>query len=187
MGLVVATGLALTALLAFAIYGALAQVRHTATSVAAASAPRAAGAAPAGSTASGAGGRSAARPAATAHRGLLAPARPRRARGCGELAGATAGRATASPPRRRAAASRPRRPPSAPAALSAGAPAGHRADPRRGRAEGAVGTTLGRDEKTAWRELAALWKVDPGTGDPCTGGGTPAGALLQVRRPRCRC
>jgi general secretion pathway protein A len=42
-------------------------------------------------------------------------------------------------------------------------------------------TALGRDEKTAWRELAALWKVDPGSGEPCAARHTPAGALLQVR------
>ena len=57
---------------------------------------------------------------------------------------------------------------SAPAPLSAVALA--TAGPTLGTAElKAQWTALGGDEKTAWRELAALWKVDPGNGDPCAG------------------
>ena len=59
-------------------------------------------------------------------------------------------------------------PASAPTPLSALPPTA--AGPTFGAAElKAQWSALGRDEKTAWHELAALWKVDSGNGDPCAG------------------
>ena len=181
LGLFVATGLALTALLAFAIYGAYRKFAAPTPPVAAASAPRVAGAASPGS----AGAASGVAPAASAAR-LASRRVPRSAAGGDERVepgerAATGRRAArrASPPRR-PPRSRRRRPPARPPRSPPMAPTA--AGPTLGAAElKAQWTALGRDEKTAWRELAALWKVDPGSGEPCAGRRPPAGALLQVR------
>ena len=178
LGLVIATALGLTALLAFAIYGAFRKPAEPTPAVAAASAPRVAGAASPGSPGTASVVASAASPAAgsgvaassaaattttpmttSASRPASASAPPTRA---ASSAAATGTAATSAAP----VAAAP--PASAPTPLSALPPTA--AGPTLGAAElKAQWSTLGRDEKTAWHELAALWKVDPGNGDPCAG------------------
>jgi len=177
LGLVVATGLALTALLAFALYGAYRRSDTPTPPVAAASAPRlpatsspgSAGAASAVASAvspvrtpgSGVAASSAAGPAISASRPASTPAPAARAASSAAAPSAAAMAAASAATPAAAAAS-------APAPLSAVALA--TAGPTLGTAElKAQWTALGGDEKTAWRELAALWKVDPGNGDPCAG------------------
>ncbi len=175
LGLFIATGLALTALLAFAVYGAW---RKFATppppavaAASAASAPRVAAAASA--SASGAASR------------VASGASPVSAPGSGQVASAVAmttataasasGSASAPAPAARSASSATAPTGAAVAAASApgaSAPLSTVAPAASGAALGtaelkAQWATLGGDEKTAWRELAALWKVDPGSGDPC--------------------
>jgi general secretion pathway protein A len=170
LGLVAATGLALTALLVFAVYGAYRKFAAPTPPLATASAPPAAGA----TAASGPGRSASGTPAttaiaaasmasATAASGATAASAPTRA-GSGASGVAAAPRAGVAP-----AAT------GTPAVLPAALPV----------ATGAVlgaaelksqWAALGRDEKTAWRELAALWKVDPGSGEPCA-----AVARQQVR------
>ena len=114
-----------------------------------------------------AAGASAARPAA------MSPARPtvaadaggasRRERGRA-AARALVGRTARRGRRQRRRRCRPR-------------PCTGRSTPSASRA--APGRRFGGDEKTAWRELAAAVGVDAGSGDPCAGGGAPAGALLK--------
>ena len=176
LGLVAATGLALTALLVFAIYGAYRKFATPPPPVATASTPRAAGAASAGPGATASGGRSASgalgataiaadsMPSATAASGAGAATSPARA-------GSVASGVAAAP----AAGVAPATAASAPAVLAAALPVATGAT--LGAAElKSQWTALGRDEKTAWRELAALWKVDPGSGEPCA-----AVARQQVR------
>ncbi len=155
LGLFIATGLALTALLAFAIYGAyrkfVAPAPAPAASVAAASAPRASAASAASAAASAASG------ASTAASAASAPAAK------GAASAATAALPAASLPAGTTTAALP--PPAAPASAVLGA-AEIKAQWR----------ALGRDEKSAWRELAALWKVEAGEGEPCA-----AVARQQVR------
>jgi general secretion pathway protein A len=140
LGLFIATGLALTALLAFAVYGAYRKFAAPTPPVAAASAPRAASAASPGSAAAASTGASAASAGPAAGRAAL-PA-------------ATSASGPASGP--------------SPAARGASSVAAASGPVTLGTAElKAEWTALGRDEKTAWRELGALWKVDPGSGDPC--------------------
>ena len=177
LGLVVATGLALTALLAFALYGAYRRSDTPTPPVAAASAPRlpatsspgsagaaspvASAASPVRSTGSGVAASSAAGPAISASRPASTPAPAARAASSAAAPSAAAMAAASAATPAAAAAS-------APAPLSAVALA--TAGPTLGTAElKAQWTALGGDEKTAWRELAALWKVDPGNGDPCAG------------------
>jgi len=177
LGLVVATGLALTALLAFALYGAYRRSDTPTPPVAAASAPRlpatsspgsagaaspvASAASPVRSTGSGVAASSAAGPAISASRPASTPAPAARAASSAAAPSAAAMAAASAATPAAAAAS-------APAPLSAVALA--TAEPTLGSAElKAQWTALGGDEKTAWRELAALWKVDPGNGDPCAG------------------
>ena len=177
LGLVVATGLALTALLAFALYGAYRRSDTPTPPVAAASAPRlpatsspgsagaaspvASAASPVRTTGSGVAASSAAGPAISASRPASTPAPAARAASSAAAPSAAAMAAASAATPVAAAAS-------APAPLSAVALA--TAEPTLGSAElKAQWTALGGDEKTAWRELAALWKVDPGNGDPCAG------------------
>ena len=206
LGLVIATALGLTALLAFAIYGAFRKPAEPTPAVAAASAPRVAGAASPGaasvvaSAASPAAGSgvaassaaattttpmttSASRPAsasATATRAASsAAATGTAATSAAPIAAAPRPPSSSAPPTRAASsatgtaatsaapvAAAP--PASAPTPLSALPPTA--TGPTLGAAElKAQWSALGRDEKTAWHELAALWKVDPGNGDPCAG------------------
>jgi len=177
LGLVVATGLALTALLAFALYGAYRRSDTPTPPVAAASAPRlpatsspgsagaaspvASAASPVRTMGSGVAASSAAGPAISASRPASTPAPAARAASSAAAPSAAAMAAASAATPAAAAAS-------APAPLSAVALA--TAGPTLGTAElKAQWTALGGDEKTAWRELAALWKVDPGNGDPCAG------------------
>ena len=175
LGLFVATGLALTALLAFAVYAAYRKFATPAPVAAVASAPRAgsgsaaAGAsAPAGSAPGASGfawsGSAASAASASALAGSAAP--PAASSPASAAAALPAGSAATS-----ATASKP-------AALPASAATGLAATPPPPAASSAVlgaaelkaqWKAIGRDEKAAWRELAALWRVDPGEADPCAG------------------
>jgi len=156
LGLVVATGLALTALLAFALYGAYRRSDTPTPPVAAASAPRLAATSSPGSAGAASAVASAVSPVRTPGSGVAASS------AAGPAISASRPASTPAPAPRAASSA------AAPAALSAVALA--TAGPTLGTAElKAQWTALGGDEKTAWRELAALWKVDPGNGDPCAG------------------
>ena len=163
LGLFVATGLALTALLAFAVYGAYRKFATPApvvgASAPAGSAPGASGVAWVGSAALAA--------SASALAGSAAGAVPAAASSPASAAATLPAGSAATG----AAASKP-------AALPASAATGLAATPPPAAASSAVfgaaelkaqWKAIGRDEKAAWRELAALWRVDPGEGDPCTG------------------
>ncbi len=171
LGLFVATGLALTALLAFAIYGAIRKFATPDPVVAAASAPRAAAAASAASA-----GLAASSPASAASASRIASAASASASASASAAMASAASAaTRAPSSPSSAASATRVGASAVAAVAtasdaASAPALDAAGLK------AQWKALGRDEKTAWRELAALWNVDTGKDDPCA-----AAARQQVR------
>jgi len=176
LGLVAATGIALAALVVFAVYGAYrrfsAPAPPPAVAAASGAASRVAAASAAGSGAAASG------VAVTAASGLSAASS-----GPSATAAAT-GASAASAPAARAGSSAALSPAVAlaattvpvastpatvtPASLSSTAPAS--SDSTLGADElKAQWPTLGRDEKTAWRELAAFWKVDPGGGDPCAG------------------
>ena len=175
LGLFIATGLALTALLVFAVYGAYRKFAAP-PPAAAASAPRAVAASSPGSAGAASVVASAASPvrpagsgtatssaaATTTAIGASRPASvPAPAARAASSAAAPSAAAAAAVPVTMAAAS-------APASLSAVALTA--AGPTLGAAElKAQWAALGHDERTAWRELAALWKVDPGSGDPCAG------------------
>ena len=149
LGLVAATGIALTALIVFVVYGAYRRFAAPTPAPAVAAASAAGSGAASGTAAAASSAPSPTLAALTAH-----PA----------SAGASSSRAAASATV------------GAGASAAASAPPGHSAV-----APAATGATLGadelkaqwaalgRDEKAAWRELAALWKVDPGGGDPCAG------------------
>jgi len=151
LGLLVATGVALTALLVFAVYGAYRKFA-TPGPVAAASAP-------------------AAQASAASAAARVVPALA--SAGSAPSAPTSTGSASALP-RIGAAASAG----SAPTAVAAaGLPASAASAPVLGAAElKAQWKTLGRDEKASWRELASMWNVSPGEGDPCA-----AVAKQQVR------
>ncbi len=180
LGLVIATALALTALLAFAIYGAYRKSAEPTPAVAAASAPRVAGAASPGSSGAASVVASAASPVPAAGSGVAASSaaatttttmttsasRPASASAPATRAASSAAATGTAATSAAAVAAAP--PASAPTPLSALPPTA--AGPTLGAAElKAQWSALGRDEKTAWHELAALWKVDPGNGDPCAG------------------
>ena len=176
LGLVVATGLALTALLAFAVYGAYRRFSAPTPPVAAASAAPATATPVAAAASAAASGASSAAPsslAAGSSVGASSAAATTAATGASAAASkptpsARAGSSAAAPsPLSVAAVSVASAPAAtAPAPLSALAPAA--TGPVLGAAElKTQWTAIGRDEKTAWRELAAFWKVDPGTGDAC--------------------
>jgi general secretion pathway protein A len=57
--------------------------------------------------------------------------------------------------------------PPAPAAVDSEAVKPVVAEPAAPAASSAAPPTLLRDERQAWRELAGIWKLDPGEGDPC--------------------
>ncbi|MEO5845589.1 MAG: AAA family ATPase [Caldimonas sp.] len=159
LGLVVAAGLALATLIAFALYGGWRQIIAP-TSLAAASPASAPGA-----------GTSAARPASPAASSLPMPgAMPRPASAAG-----SAPKALSSSAATLAGA------PAALATLSATAPVVAAARPSttgpldtvalRARLE-----TFGVDERTAWRDLLPMWGVEGYSGDPCA-----AAARRQIR------
>jgi len=167
LGLFVATGLALTALLVFAVYGGYRKFVAP-PAVAAASAPRVAAASAAASSPGAAraasGAASAQSPAATASPAATVSSAPT-AVAPGPAARAASGAAA------RPAVAAPGSAPAAAATLPAAAAT------VLGAAElKAQWSALGRDEKAAWRELASLWRVDPGSGEPCA-----AVARQQVR------
>jgi general secretion pathway protein A len=153
LGLVAATGIALTALVVFAIYGTYRRFSAPEPPPVAASAAgsRSAAASAAGSGAAASGVAGAASPVLRAGSGSAATSAATLATPASGAASASSA-STTTPP---TAVSLP--PPAANDAILG-------AD-----ALTSQWTTLGRDEKTAWRELAALWKVDPGSGDPCAG------------------
>ncbi|MCE9658047.1 MAG: AAA family ATPase [Burkholderiales bacterium] len=176
LGLFIATGLALTALLAFAIYGAYR--KFVTPAPVAASAPMAASASAA--SAATPGGASA--PASAA---ASLPAASGSAAGWGATPASAAGSAPATLATVAAKGTASGAAASAPASSLPASAAVVAALPPTAAAAGAVlgaaeikaqWKALGRDEKAAWRELAALWKVDPGDGDPCA-----AVARQQVR------
>ena len=163
LGLFVATGLALTALLAFAVYGAYRKFATPApvvgASAPAGSAPGASGVAWVGSAAFAASASALAGSAA----GAVAAAASSPASAAAALPAGSAVTGTTA---------------SKPAALPASAATGLAATPPPAAASSAVlgaaelkaqWKAIGRDEKAAWRELAALWRVDPGEADPCAG------------------
>ena len=198
LGLVVATGVALTALLVFAIYAGYRKfvppgqaasapvARASAASAALVAGSRASsGTAASGVVLPGAGSA----PAASAPAASAAAMSPSAASAPASAAPASAVPASAVPAASASAASAPARAgavvnaaskPSAAASatpVSAASPAAAAASAVLGAAElKAQWKTIGRDEKTAWRELAPMWNVTPGEGDPCA-----ASAKQQVR------
>jgi general secretion pathway protein A len=172
LGLLVATGLALTALLAFAIYGAWRRYGAPEASVAAASAASAAASAVAAATSastppSGAAGRFAWR--ATSASAASAATAPASAAPGGSSASSTASVTPTSGAPAVAA--------SAAATSTTVAAASEPAGPPLGLGEIKVQwKTLTHDEKSAWRQLAPLWKVGAAEGDACA-----AAARQQVR------
>ncbi len=184
-----AAGLALFALIGFAIYGGY---RYFTPPPMAASAPTMAGAAPSSPAASA----GAAATAASMVSGAFAPA--------SGSASSSASSATAAPPlpasaapsgaspasgaasaaTKAASAATPASSPAAIGARAASVPASAvattpsmQAAPIDNFAElRSQLNTLGRDEKAAWRELAPMWKVGNDVGDPCA-----AAARQQIR------
>jgi general secretion pathway protein A len=151
LGLIVATGVALTALLVFAVYGAYRKFATPEPPVTAAPAAR-----------------------ASAASGTPTPASQASSAQAASGAGSAA---AASAPTASAAASAGVAPASALAASASASPASALPAAILGAAElKAQWKTLGRDEKTAWRELAPRWNVSPGEGDACA-----AAARQQVR------
>ena len=180
LGLVVATGLALTALLAFAIYGAYRKFAAPTPPVAAASAPRAAGGGIAGSARRGERRRGGVCGAARDAAAAASVRGARRAHRPGERAGTRPGAARRASP--------PRRPPRV--AAGAGRERAGRArrddadrrrpDPRRRRAEGAVDRARARREDGLARARSAV-EGRSRQRRALRRGRAPAGALLQVR------
>ena len=178
LGLFIATGIALTALLVFAVYGAY---RKFATPpVVAASAPAARA-----SAASGTSGPASAASASPAASGIASATAA--ISSIASAAATTASAASAASATKASAASTATRTvlaasaASAPLAATAIAPASALAvaasSPVLGAAElKAQWKSLGVDEKSAWRELARMWSQAPGEADPCT-----AAAKQQVR------
>jgi len=167
IGLVVAAGLALAALIGFALYGGWRQL--AAPTAVAAAGPASAPAPGASASPSPAVAASSASPAATP-RTTGAGASSSGATGAGAAtvaAAPTALVATAAPPSARAAD-----------------PGAAGADPARAAGAGPLDAValrarlqnFGVDEKTAWRELLPMWGVDGYEGDPCA-----AAARRQVR------
>jgi general secretion pathway protein A len=174
LGLFIATGIALAALLVFAIYGAyrkLATPTPPAASAPAVGASAASGAAGPASSASAlpmASGR-----AASASTPAIAPAATTAA---SVASAASPGRASA-PMRAASAASVASAPLLATAVVPASAPAIAASAPVLDAAElKAQWKTVGVDQKSAWRELASMWNLTPGRADPCA-----AAAKQQVR------
>jgi len=168
IGLLVAAGLALAALVGFALYGGWRQLAAS-TSIAAAgpaSAPAASATratpatpAPASSAAPRAAGASASSPGAMSSSATTVAAAPAAivVPGTPPIARATATDGTSS-------------------AAVTGAIAAHPGGPLDAVALRARLQTFGVDEKTAWRELLPMWGIDGYSGDPCT-----AAARRQVR------
>ena len=176
LGLVVAAGLALVALLALAAYEGFQRLTAPAT-LASATAPRAA--APASSAAAATSASAAASAAAASSASSAASASSASASsGSSQWAAASAspGVAAAS-----AALPKAATPPAwMAAALPAAASAASSGAPHVGEAIAASAPpldtlaelkaqlpALGRDEKSAWRELGAMWKLNLDAGDPC--------------------
>ena len=171
LGLFIATGLALAALLAFAVYGAYRRFA-TLPPAAAASAP-----APRASVASGAllpalvssGAASMAIAASAAPSAAASPARAPLAASSGASAATRAAAiasATSAPAAMASSASA-----SPPAAVMAASSAVLGAAEMK-----AQWKALGGDEKSAWRELASMWRLSGSDADPCA-----AAARQQVR------
>ena len=158
LGLVVAAGVALAALIGVAAYGGWRQFSTT-TAVAAANPASATASATRVPPASAVAARAASHPAATASSAAAVAASD----GASPLPAATLA-AIASLPLAGGAASAPPAPPVAPLDT-----AGLRARL----------ASFGIDEKTAWRELLPLWGIEPGSGDPCS-----AAARQQIRCSR---
>jgi len=168
IGLLVAAGLALAALVGFALYGGWRQLAAS-TSIAAAgpaSAPAASATratpatpAPASSAAPRAAGASASSPGAMSSSATTVAAAP------------AAIVVPGTPPIARATATDNTSP-----AATTGAIAAHPGGPLDAVALRARLQTFGVDEKTAWRELLPMWGIDGYSGDPCT-----AAARRQVR------
>jgi general secretion pathway protein A len=174
LGLFIATGIALTALLVFAIYGAY---RKFATPPPPAASAPAVGA----SAASGAAGPASSASALPAASGTASSA------STSAIASATATTASAASATSPGSASAPMRaasaanvasaPVLATAVVPASAPAIAASAPVLGAAElKAQWKTVGVDEKSAWRELASMWNLTPGEADACA-----AAAKQQVR------
>ncbi len=168
LGLFIATGLALTALLAFAVYGAYRRFATPAPAmVVAASAPAA--------RANEASGASGAFVPASAASGFAwrAPVATSATSSASAASGVASATTVASAPSAASAATAPAAsaPASAPAAVMATSFAALGAAELK-----AQWKTLGGDEKSAWRELAPMWKLIAGDADPCA-----AAARQQVR------
>ncbi|MGZ5158088.1 MAG: AAA family ATPase [Caldimonas sp.] len=186
LGLFVATGLALTALLAFAIYGAYRKFTDPVPVESARAGAASAMSSPAGSAASAASSgavlAAASLPAASASALSAASAASRAAMSAASAASkaaisaaSAAGRAAA--PLHGAAAASAAPAPAAAASTPPTATAPAASAVPLGVAElKAQWKAIGRDEKSAWRELAPMWNVSIGDGDPCA-----AAAKQQVR------
>jgi general secretion pathway protein A len=180
LGLVVAAALALVALLALAAYEGYQRLTAPAT-LASATTPRAAASASSATSASPASSASAASASAAAAASASwssasASSRSSQSAAASASPGVAAASAAlpkaATPPAWMAAASH---------AAASAASAASSAAPHVGEAVAASAPpldtlaelkaqlpVLGRDEKSAWRELAALWKLNLDAGDPCT-------------------
>jgi len=166
IGLLVAAGLALAALVGFALYGGWRQLAAS-TSIAAAgpasapaaSATRATPATPAPASSAAPRAAGASSPGAMSSSATTVAAAPAAIIGPGTppIARATATDGTSS-------------------AAVTGAIAAHPGGPLDAVALRARLQTFGVDEKTAWRELLPMWGIDGYSGDPCT-----AAARRQVR------
>jgi len=166
IGLLVAAGLALAALVGFALYGGWRQLAAS-TSIAAAgpasapaaSATRATPATPAPASSAAPRAAGASSPGAMSSSATTVAAAPAAIVGPG------------TPPSARATATD-----SASPLAATGAIAAHPGGPLDAVALRARLQTFGVDEKTAWRELLPMWGIDGYSGDPCT-----AAARRQVR------
>ena len=174
IGLVVAAGLALAALVGFALYGGWRQL--------AAPTPLAA-AGPASAPAAAASATKATPPAASA----AAPSAAPRAVGASPSSPGAMSPGTATIAATPAAIVAAGAAPSTPAAPADGATPASVADAARATPAGPLDAvalrarlqTFGVDEKTAWRELLPMWGIDGYSGDPCT-----VAARRQVRCSR---
>ena len=167
LGLLIATGVALTALLAFALYGAYRRFA-TPTVVVSASAPAPA---PRVSVASGAFvPASASASSGVASAALAASAAPSASAALASSASGPRASASAASPPTRAAVSAGAASATAALAASESAPVAVMAASSAvlGAAElKAQWKTLGGGKKSAWRELAPMWKLSVGEANPC--------------------
>ncbi len=174
LGLFIATGIALTALLVFAVYGAYRKFATPPVVAASAPAARASAASAAAAPTSAAS----ASPAASGIASVVAAASvvASATASAASAASATPDSAASTPMRTALAANTASAPLAATAIAPASAPGIAASSPVLGAAElKAQWKSLGVDEKSAWRELASMWNLAPGETDPC------AAAKQQVR------